>query len=125
MTERKTFLGWLAAVFITARVWMLVLPSAVYYSGFFMNQAVLVANSGKFPVLISDRQAKVWEFDNEGMKDNAHCRMTRETRLNWLADWVNLQKVVYSPGDILLSLGALMNQFAGVIWATLAIKDLV
>lgn len=109
---------------IAARLYLLMVPTALFYAGAGMNQAVLVANGGKFPVMVNDRAIAFFGGEDEhGMMDVVHCRMTDETRLNALADWINLKATVMSPGDLLIALGEYLGQFSTAVWGILVLSD--
>lgn len=105
------------------RVWILLLPLFVGFVGAASNQLVLAANHDKFPVMLSPRKVDQWKPDEQGMIDDVHCVMTKDTRLNFLADWIDLKAETDSPGDLLLDLGGYLEIFAPVIWALLMISD--
>lgn len=125
-------------LFLKARVYILIAPTVLWITGASMNQAVLIANGGKFPVIVNDKLAnetqteglfggKVdnpFHVDEDGyMDDELHCRMTAETHLNWLADYINLRTGIYSPGDMLLELSEFLAAYSLLVWVTLALKD--
>ncbi len=115
----------LAAFFIAARLYILVFPSALFYTGAAMNQVVLVANGGKFPVMVNDRHAKIFDLTEDDFMDDIHCRMTGETHLNWLADLLTFGHTIVSLGDLLIDAGRATASSAFVAWATLLINDKV
>lgn len=116
----KSFLS----LILATRLYLLAISPVVTFTGAAMNQVVLVANDGKFPVMISDRGAKEFGFKEDGMSDMWHTRMTKDTHFNWLADYINLQTVILSPGDLLISLGESLS-FLTIVWMTLIISDRV
>ena len=88
-----------------------------------MNQAVLVANGGKFPVMVNDRNADFFGLKPDGYMDETHYRMSRETKLNWLADFINLKTRILSPGDMLIMLGDSLWSYMAAIWSVLLVGD--
>lgn len=50
-----------------------------------LNEAVCKANGGKMPVY--DELATDWSYDD----DPKHCKATENTKLPWLADWIELR----------------------------------
>lgn len=113
------------SLFMAARLWLLAAPLAFTFVGTWSNQAVLAANGGKFPVMLNSRAAKgsFGPVDQDGMMDETHCLMTKDTHLNWLGDFYNLHTHIYSPGDLMLWLGETTLSYAVVVWGTLLISD--
>lgn len=125
---------------MAARLYIFAVPIAALGIGASMNQAVFIANSGKFPVMINDKQLDSLNSDDDlihfllthkhsqkpredGMIDLFHCRMTDKTHLNWLGDYINLHTVILSPGDLLIQLGVWLATYSSAIWITLAVSD--
>jgi hypothetical protein len=104
-------------------LWILLAPAAIGFIGAASNQAVLIANHDKFPVLMNNFRG--FEVGPEGMLDNIHCVMTNETRLNFLADIFDLKSNSYSVGDLLLILGEWMWTFCPFVWAALVARRLL
>ena len=124
----------LVSLFVTARLYMIALPFAICYTGAAMNQAVLIANGGKFPVMVNDRLSGtsreitdriIMSVDRWGFIDNVHCLMTNSTRLNWLADYLILGGRAYSPGDVLISIGLSLQWPLIFSWGALTISDVI
>lgn len=112
------------SMFVAARLYLLIGPTALFLVGAGMNQAVVVANGGRMPVQINDRAAKYFGFESsDDMADKIHVRMSGKTRLNWLADYVNLQTVILSPGDLLIIFGQWIAGYATAIWGALLLND--
>lgn len=129
-------------------LWIIAVPLLVFCLGTAMNQAVLVANHDRFPVMWNTYKAAHYEmeiqkavetaddpdkaeqaaFDLEGLRhgylDDTHCLMDESTHLNFLADWIDFQTATYSPGDLILELGDSGLTYAPFIWAALAIRRL-
>lgn len=124
-----------------AYLWILALPLFFTFLGAASNQAVIAANHDRFPVMVNERKLKTIEKretdeDNvladiggligikltpppppdDGMIDDVHCVMTPETHLNFLADWIDLNDAIYSPGDLLLYLGSYLQPISFPIW---------
>ena len=104
---RKTFLA------------LILLPYALGFTGASLNQLVIVANNGKFPVL----ENSVWvakdvaegTLTEDGMTDSVHCLMTKDTHLNLLADLFNLGNGIYSIGDLMMMAGESLQSNALMI----------
>lgn len=105
------------------RIWILAVPFLLSFVGSASNQLVLAANHDKFPVMLNERKTVQFAPDTYGIiDDEAHCVMTSETHLNFLADWIDLKSAIYSPGDLLLEAGDLASDWAFPVWgAVLAI----
>lgn len=115
-----------ASIFVAARLYILALPTFLTFSGAAMNQAVIVANGGAMPVQVNDESAKkggMFEIQKNGFFDERHRRMTSNTRLNCLGDYINLGMIILSPGDCLIFLGESLVTYAYCAWITLAIAD--
>lgn len=107
------------------RLWILALPLLLIGFGAGLNQIVLAANHDTFPVMVNHRKEVHFQPDQWGqIDDNDHCVMTGETHLNWLADYIDLQEAIYSPGDLVLMLGEWLWSFAPIVWLTLVFTDL-
>lgn len=115
-------------------LWLLVLPLLLIFLGATSNQVVIYANHGKFPVMVSSRQK--WDFQqkatadsdapqlpDDGMLDDTHSIMIPSDHLKFLADWINLGDGIYSPGDMILLLGAFLWSFCSVAWLVLVVKE--
>jgi hypothetical protein len=117
-------------------LYLLAIPLLTFMLGVASNQAVLIANHDKFPVLLNDRKlAKFVEADAKEdsdffarrtmparvvngavMIDDVHCNMTKETHLNTLADIFDMHDAIYSVGDFLIELGSWLLGFAPVLF---------
>ena len=124
-------------------VWLFLGPWTIWSAGVLSNQAVLISNSDKFPVMLNAREiskvlgpksspidilfgailpeVKATEkpVDPDGMLDSTHCVMTSKTHLNFLADIFDFHSATYSVGDGLLALGDWLNTFCP--WVALAL----
>ena len=130
-------------------LWILLAPAAVWGVGFLSNQAVLAANHNQFPVMWNtykvasyalhleevaahtkdEKDAIQVQFDLEALKefgyiDDTHVVMSSSTRLNFLADWIDLGTATYSPGDELLYLGNWLFTFSPFVWGFEVIRRL-
>lgn len=104
-------------------LWVLLLPYAFTLVGAASNQVVLIANHDKFPVMLNaSKEAEVVAAD--GMIDDTHCLMTRQTHLNALADIFDLKDAIYSIGDFILMAGEWLSTFCFFVWLALAVKKI-
>ena len=127
-------------------LWIVALPLLCWTLGLASNQAVLVANHDRFPVMWNDYKVsqyaqeinKVAEGDDpeaakakfdlvalveHGYLDDTHIVMTEDTHLNFLADWIDLRNT-YSPGDVLLIAGEFGMTYSPIIWCVVIIGRL-
>lgn len=133
-------------------LWIIAVPVLAGMLGSGMNQAVLVANHDRFPVMWSDArcfehavkldkdfmtameagdvdaameaQVRKAEFQN-GFLDDEHVLMTSKTHLNWLADWIQFRgDGTYSPGDLVLHVGEAGMEIMWPVWFTVALMSL-
>ena len=116
-------------------LYLFAVPLLLIFLGSASNEAVLVANHDCFPVMMND--AKINLYHNElalaaaagdekadianvllehGYLDDTHVIMTADTRLNFLADWIDLRTATYSIGDLLLFLGEWLMSVATPVW---------
>lgn len=91
-----------------------ILRQKIYYPTFFgcaltvagtiLNKLVINANGGKMPVLptLSLLTGYVSKDQLSGNVDSLHILMTESTKLNFLADYIDLGFSVLSPGDVLI-----------------------
>lgn len=99
------------------RIWILAIPFLLVLLGAGSNQLVLAANHDKFPVMANERKVAQMSPDAYGIiDDDAHCVMTSETHLNFLADWIDLKSAIYSPGDLILEAGYYSQDWAALVW---------
>ena len=114
----------------TTALWLLLLPVATGFTGITLNQAVLIANHDKFPVMINEKIASHQSedgtplVDKYGMLDNEHCVMTSETHLNILADIFDMKDSYVSIGDILIDVGSNTWNFFLFGWIFVAVNKL-
>lgn len=113
------------------RLWIVTVPILISFLGAASNQAVLIANHDRFPVMVNHRAVAAHSDsdtdesgpDADGMLDDVHCLMTAQTRLNWLADIFDFKTAIMSPGDLLLDLGSYLMDYAPFAWVLLMIGD--
>ena len=124
-------------------LYVLLAPWAVLGTGIASNQAVLIANHDRFPVMLNAVKLGDMLGQSEplaiptppfvspapkvalpdGMIDNVHCVMTDETHLNFLADVFDLGSI-YSIGDFAIMMGEWLNTFVPFVWVALVIRKL-
>jgi hypothetical protein len=120
--------------------YLLVIPVLLFGLGIASNQAVLVANHGKFPVAMNaawmDKMCTLPEdvdpadvpassCANGGeMIDMTHSVMGPNSHLKMLSDIFPLGHAIYSVGDGLLSLGDWLLSFTPIMWLALTIRKL-
>ena len=117
-------------------LWILLAPYAVTGLGIASNQAVLIANHDKFPVMVNP--VKLDEFSGPKTEidivavltgkpsptdatyiDDVHIVMTSDTHLNALADIFDFHSAIYSVGDFGLMLGEWMSGFCPFVFLAL------
>lgn len=105
-------------------LWLILLPLGLGALGIAGNQAVLVANHDKFPVMVSESRLRNIPTDEYGMFDKVHCVMNGDTHLNALADWIDLGDATYSPGDLLIEDANALWHYLTVAWVCLTLRRL-
>lgn len=72
--------------------------------GSLLNRWVMNANGGRMPVLptLSRWTGYYREGAMEVASDGLHMLMSDQTRLNWLADWIDVGFSIMSIGDLLI-----------------------
>jgi hypothetical protein len=129
-------------------LWILLAPTAIFGLGLASNQAVLVANHDKFPVMWNSYKAaslslaieKATQSDDEdvaeqanfdlialheyGYLDDTHVLMNSKTHLNFLADWIDLKSATYSIGDFLIDAGEWGFTYCPFLWFGVAVSRL-
>jgi hypothetical protein len=123
-------------------LYIVALPVLLIVLGAASNQAVLIANHDKFPVMVND--AKLAEFRHvdpvvemfrralglqqqqlpPDMIDDVHCIMTSKTHLNAMADIFDLGGGIYSIGDFGIILGETLGPLANLGWVILVVRKL-
>ena len=114
----------LAAFFRVTFLWILLLPYFFTFVGAASNQAVLIANGDKFPVLLNIVKQHEYDVDANGFLDATHCLMTKNTHLNALEDIFDFHTDIYSVGDLLLETGDWLGSFCTFVWGAFAIAKL-
>ena len=119
-------------------LWILCIPLAISFFGIASNQAVLIANGDKFPVMLNGTKMSIVRMEQadadiprliyisvvrDGMIDRTHCLMTPQTHLTALADIFDLGSI-YSIGDFGIMLGDWLWGFCPFIWVALVLKEL-
>jgi hypothetical protein len=105
-------------------LWMLLLPYLMIFTGAASNQAVLIANHDKFPVMVNpvklghmvDSPESLSQLLSTGMIDDVHEVMTPKTHLNALADVFDFKDAVYSVGDGLIIGGSELYYPLAIAW---------
>lgn len=104
------------AILRSTALWIILIPIVFGYVGTLSNQAVLLANGGKFPVSINTRR-QVDNVDEAGYLDKVHIVMTSKTHLNALADIFDFkQEGIESVGDLFIELSFWLWTFAPYVW---------
>ena len=120
-------------------LWILLAPYIVTGLGAASNQAVLIANHDKFPVMVN--AVKLDEYTGPKIDivtvltgtpsaekpkptdatyiDDVHIVMTSDTHLNALADIFDFHSAIYSIGDFGLMLGEWMSGFCPFVFLAL------
>lgn len=123
--------------------YLIAIPILLILIGAGLNQLVLVANGGKFPVLLSEREQITWRvaaaeakcvkkvhlglFDeeqpicrapdfNDQFLDDIHSVMGKNSRLKFLADWIKLGREIDSPGDLMIQFGTFLWPLTWPVW---------
>src|SRR5208282_614182 len=122
--------------------YLLAVPILLYCLGVSSNQIVLVANHGKFPVMMNaswmDMKCSTAGMDPEDveampsswcgkggeMLDETHSVMGPNSHLKALADILPIGHAIYSIGDSLLYLGAWLLSFTPYMWLALTVRKL-
>ena len=129
-------------------LWVLLAPWLIAGAGAASNQAVLIANFDKFPVMVNAYRLEEMQAPKEtpfeslitrilgepnpatsvsplvtyGMLDEVHCVMTSKTHLNFLADIFDLHDAIYSIGDFGLMLGEWLQTFCPYVFLALVFR---
>jgi hypothetical protein len=134
--DGKGFVNKLCKLFRASCLWILLGPYVIFGLGAASNQAVLIANHGKFPVMMNARQLDkirhpgdlsniinqllgenpIPTVANDYMIDDVHCVMTKDTHLNFLADIFNQKDGIYSIGDFVLDLSEWLMGWTPFVW---------
>src|SRR5208282_956929 len=121
--------------------YLLVVPVLLWALGAASNQAVFLANAGKFPVRMNaawmDAKCSTKGLDPDEIEaipashcakggqmiDQRHSIMGPNSNLKFLADIFNFGGM-YSIGDGLLTLGGWLLSFTPIMWIGLALRKL-
>jgi len=122
--------------------YLLVVPILLFCLGVASNQAVLIANHGKFPVMLNaiqyERHCSLQGLEPDDialmpadacakggqMIDPAHSVMGPNSNLKLLSDIFPIGRNIYSLGDGLLYLGDWLLSFTPYMWLALVIRKL-
>jgi hypothetical protein len=119
--------------------YLIAVPALLFGLGVMSNQSVLVANHGKFPVMLSEgMRYKYCHVDPEElvdipdiscakggqMIDETHSIMGPNSHLKVLSDIIPLGSTIYSIGDGLLELSQWLLSFTLIAWLFLTIRKL-
>ncbi len=105
-------------------LYILAIPIFLIILGASLNQAVMIANHGKFPVqLNSTAQEALGAKPGDVLDGRGHSVMAPEDHLKVLADILNFGNI-YSIGDELIDLGSWGWTFAPYVWGFAVIKRL-
>jgi len=111
----------LLSFFRRTYLYILAIPLLTIVLGIGLNEAVLIANHGSFPVMVNagiTPSKGVWEGDP------FHMVMTPTTHMNPLADVFLFQGNVYSIGDGFIYVGYWLWSYAPLLWGFLAVRKL-
>lgn len=113
MKKFLTFLGWP----------LLLVPLFLMYLGSSSNQVVEAMNRNQMPVLAP----QCWEnpafFAEEPSR--LHTCMTKDSKLKFLADWINFPTIIASPGDMIITLGEALAIPCFYAWISIAMICLI
>lgn len=127
--DGKTTMKKLLALARASLLWMLLLPYLMIFTGAASNQAVLIANHDKFPVMVNpvklghmiDSPDDAGQLIATGQIDDLHCVMTKSTHLNALADVFDFKDANYSIGDGLIIGGSELQEPLFIMWLALIV----
>lgn len=106
-------------------LWVILLPLGLGFTGAASNQIVMIANHGKFPVMLNRTTAGKSDIDQFGLLDDQHCVMSADTHLNLMGDIFNFgRQGIESIGDLLIDLGDYIWQFCLYGWLVLVVRKL-
>lgn len=114
----------LASLFHRAKLYILVAPTCMFLLGVGLNQAVLIANGGKFPTMLNDKGMETFTPDEKGYLDDYHVVMTSGTSLNFLADIFDVGPRVLSVGDFFIFGSEWLGAYAYAAWLTLVLVEI-
>lgn len=131
---------------------LLAVPLLFVFLGLASNQSVLIANHGKFPVMLNERQVATFCSRESSLEnafkdkvkfsiintrasytdcssggqfiDNIHSIMGSNSHLKGMADIFSLGDAIYSIGDGFLFLGFWLLSFTQIAWAALTLRKI-
>ena len=88
-----------------------IVGSVLTVVGTLLNKLVINANDGHMPVRLSLSKLIGYASDSDfmGSVDSMHILMSDQTKMNFLADYIDLGTLIMSPGDVLI------HSFASII----------
>jgi hypothetical protein len=100
--------------------YLLVLPSALWIAGYFLNATVVAANHGQMPV---EGPVECVFHAAETRNDYIHVCMDKDSKLKWLADWIYSppDKGMASPGDYFMFVYEYTALPCWLIWMVLMV----
>jgi len=81
--------------------WIGIIGCLIGFLGAAMNAVAVVLNKGKMPVRTN-------EVPNCKIHPHSHTLMHQKTRLRFLCDWIDLGRIILSPGDVCLYIGLII-----------------
>ena len=106
--------------FRVTALWVLMISPGLRFVGMASNKLVLIANHDKMPVMTNPlKLMNNGGADPDGMMDDIHCVMTKDTHLNALADIWDLHTETDSIGDLVATLGEWSEQLLQGVWVAL------
>ena len=119
--------------------YLIAIPALLFSLGIVSNQAVLVANHGKFPVMLSEGMhykychvapVELVEIPDIScakggqMLDETHSVMGPNSHLKALSDIIPIGSSIYSIGDGFITLGLWLLSFTPIAWLFLTMRKL-
>lgn len=98
------------------KLWIVAIPLLLILLGIASNQAVIIANHDKFPVMFNGLNGSGISVGQLLPDDPIHCMMGPSTHLNFLADIFDFHDGLYSIGDGLLYTGLWLWKYAPAVW---------
>lgn len=98
------------------KLWIIAIPLLLILLGIASNQAVIIANHDKFPVMFNGLNGSGIAVGQLLPDDPIHCMMGPSTHLNFLADIFDFHDGLYSIGDGLLYTGLWLWKYTPAIW---------
>lgn len=112
-------------------LYLIIVPVLLVILGFCSNQAVLISNHGKFPVMLNEAEwAQIYNDTGDPktsqyVKDTKHSIMGKNSHLSALADIFDVGFGWASLGDGLYVVGWWLLPYALVAWFTLIFRKLL